>query len=300
MKFNKLFFDQLAYLPEPDRDGKRLVLSGFPVFFLFSIVVLAGFAQIRPFAFLSIPDFQPEGLLKEREEKIYPVLVEQDYKPKPLTEQYRALSDVSAEGTGGITLNPGFHTLTPFDRLDLGGGSRGGSQESSRNSSETRPGDGMQQGRASTTSNGEGPLGNDAAFRIPQNYRFQADFALRYDGAAQLSVARQELAGFRYFQHMIRQIRENFSPPGLNYAYRDNAGLVISEPIHPQTVQVLFLLDPQGNVRDVRKVSSAGQKAVDDSCVNALAGQNFGVPPPEVFSQGPIFGINFIFPPFGY
>lgn len=300
MKFNKLFFDQVVSLPEPDRDGRRLVLAGFPVFFLFSIVVLAGFAQIRPLAFFSIPDFQPDGLLKDKEEKIYPVLVEQDYKPKPQTEQYRALSDVSAEGTGGITLNPGFHTLTPFDRMDLGGGSRGGAQNASQSSNETRPGDGMQQGRASNTSSGDGPLGNDAAFRIPQNYRFQEDFALRYDGASRLSVARQELAGFRYFQHMIRQIRENFAPPGLNYAYRDNAGTVENSPIIPQTVQVLFLLDPQGNVRDVRKVSSAGQKAVDDSCMNVLIGQNFGVPPPEIFAQGNIFGINFIFPPFGY
>jgi outer membrane biosynthesis protein TonB len=57
------------------------------------------------------------------------------------------------------------------------------------------------------------------------------------------------------------------------------------------------MLDPEGNVRDVRKVSSIGQKAVDDACVNVLKGQNFGVPPPEIFAQGNIFGINFIFPP---
>jgi len=295
MRFSKAYFDDLITTLPPDRDGRRLVFSGMPVFFLSAFLLFASYAQIRRFNVLPVPSFQPDALMDQKEDKIYPVLVEQDYKPRPETEQFRALSDVSAEGKGGITLTPGFHTLTPFDRLDIGGGSRAGSQ-SNASSNETRSGEGQQQGSTSQ-SRGDGQMSNDAMFRIPMNYRFQQDFSLRYDGSAQLSIARQELAGFRYFQHMLHQIRENFAPPGLNYAYRDMAGVVVSETISPQVVQVLFLLDPQGNVRDVRKVSSLGQRAVDESCINSLAGQNFGPPPPEVFAQGNIFGINFIFPP---
>lgn len=133
-------------------------------------------------------------------------------------------------------------------------------------------------------------------FKIPANYRFRKDFIFRYDQSSRLSVARQELVGFRYFQSMLRQIKDSFAPPGYNYAYRDFAGTVISQPIKPQTVKVQFLLDDDGLVRDVRIISSMGQPAVDQACVNALRDQNFGVPPPEIFEAGHIFGIDFVFP----
>lgn len=283
----------LLTTPPGDRDSKRLVLSGLPVFLLLFFAVFTMSAASRQFSLLTPPPLQ-EMLQKPQEDKIDPVLVEQDYKPKPETDQVRALSDVTAEGKGALTLNPGFHTLTPFDRLDLSSQGQAGAASNARNKAE---GEGPSQNAANQGSaNAAGNAGNDAMFRIPQNYRFQSDFALRYDGSSQLSIARQELAGFRYFQKMLRQIEETFSPPGMNYSYQDIAGRVINEPIRPGVVQIQFLLDTEGNVRDVRRVSGMGQMAVDEACMNALRGQNFGVPPPEVFSQGPIFGINFIFP----
>ena len=111
-----------------------------------------------------------------------------------------------------------------------------------------------------------------------------------------LHIGQRQLADNFDRAKMLRQIEETFSPPGMNYSYQDIAGRVINEPIRPGVVQIQFLLDTEGNVRDVRRVSGMGQMAVDEACMNALRGQNFGVPPPEVFSQGPIFGINFIFP----
>ena len=296
MKFSRAYFNQLLSPRAPNVDDRRLVLAGLPVYMVAAMSVFLVYAQARRLMFMDVPAFEKQLSGEKKDEKIYPVLVEQNYRPKPETDQYRALSDVSAEGKGFLTLNPGFHALTPYDRLELSAASRGSQSASSDNSANAAEGQGGKQG-GNTGSNAPGNIGDDANFRIPQNYRFRQDFALRYDGSSRLSLARKELAGFRYFQKMIRQIEENFSPPGLNYAYRDNAGLVTSEPVIPQSVQVLFMLDPEGNVRDVRKVSSIGQKAVDDACVNVLKGQNFGVPPPEIFAQGNIFGINFIFPP---
>lgn len=288
------FFKDILFTPSGDRDSKRLVLSGVPVFFFLCFSAFSMSAASRQFSILA-PSPVQELLQKNHEPRIDPVLVEQDYKPRPETDQVRALSDVTAQGTGALTLNPGFHTLTPFDRMDLS------SQGQAAAASNPRPkteGEGPSQNTAAQgTASSQGNAGNDAMFRIPQNYRFQSDFALRYDGSSQLSIARQELAGFRYFQKMLRQIEETFSPPGMNYSYYDVAGRVTSEPIRPGVVQVQFLLDPEGNVRDVKRITSMGQAAVDEACMNALRGQNFGVPPPEVFSQGPIFGINFIFPP---
>ncbi len=295
MKLSRAYFNDLLTAPPPDEDGRRLVYSGLPVYIALSLAVFMMYAQARRLVFVDMPSFEKEMGVQPKEEKIYPVLVEQDYRPKPETEQYRALSDVSAQGKGFLTLNEGFHTLTKDDRLSLAAASRGGSSQSSDTTSHAEGIGGNQGGKSAASA--QGTSGDDSQFRIPMNYRFQQDFALRYDGTERLSLARQELAGFRYFQRMIRQIEENFSPPGLNYAYRDMAGEVSSQPIIPQSVQVQFLLDREGNVRDVRKVSSIGQKPVDDACINVLKGQNFGVPPPEIFAQGNIFGINFIFPP---
>ncbi|MCB1140147.1 MAG: energy transducer TonB [Leptospiraceae bacterium] len=132
--------------------------------------------------------------------------------------------------------------------------------------------------------------------RIPANYRFQNDFSLRYDQSASLSIPRRELEGYKYFRDLLRQVRSNFAPPGLNLAYRDSAGVVISQPIKPQVVRVLFLIDEEGTVRDTRVVSSMGQQPVDQACVRSLEGHNFGKPPPEIFKHGNIFGISFVFP----
>jgi len=291
--FKRINFPDWLVTPPGDRDSRRLVFSGLPVYLLLCFAVFSANAASRQFSLLSATPVE-QMLQQPQEDNIDPVLVEQDYKPLPETEQVRALSDVTAQGKGALTLNPGFHTLTPFDRLDLSSQGSAGAATSGKKTE----GDGPSQNTAAQgNSTAQGNAGNDAAFRIPQNYRFQSDFALRYDGSSQLSIARQELAGFRYFQRMLRQIEETFAPPGMNYSYQDVAGTVTSEPIRPGVVQVQFLLDREGNVRDVRKVTSMGQIAVDESCMNALRGQNFGVPPPEVFSQGPIFGINFIFPP---
>jgi TonB family protein len=306
----------LRELPaDPDRNfEERFFRSALWVSILFSLTFASIFLRQMPSLAL---DVMHQVLAPDPAWSIYPVLVDQMNPSPPVPGQMRAYSDVTSGGRGGITAETGFHTLSSDDTLFIslsGGGGEGGSSapagaDSSSSGTVSDPDAPAQTGlerRPASGQGGEGPSralpgnpgnGEDLPMRIPMNYRFRDDFALRWDSSPSISIATQELAGYKYFRDMMRQIRENFAPPGLNLAWRDQAGTIISQPIKPQVVRVLFLLDREGTVRDVRIVSSMGQVPVDEACYRVLYNQNFGPPPPEVFKHGNIFGINFLFPP---
>ncbi len=315
-KMHRIFFKGSS----ENADTLRLTAAGIPVFLILS--VLYGYLFTEKKSFLS--SYSVKTAAEAFREEFYPVLLEQPDVTESVREEKRALSDVTSGGSGKISEQKGFHTLTPYDQLRISPGGDQGSQSAvearsgrSRQYShtaftaaetETLPEkDGLLQRIVKTQETQKAAHGKDGAseqsapspdpdYKIPANYRFRNDFLLHYDDSQRLIIARQELQGFRYFQNMLRQIRSSFSPPGFNFAYRDYAGTVINQPVKPQTVQVLFSLDPDGRVRDVRVTASLGQTAVDQACINALAGQNFGPPPPEIFRHGNIFGINFVFP----
>ncbi len=301
-------------LPRANDDDHRLIAAGVPVLLVFSLVFGQIYARhIAPIlSTLNEPQLVAQN--RERMQRVYPVLVEQEFAPKAQSNQIRALSDVSAEGQGAITVAPGFHTLTADDTMELGGSpavpaaqpqQEERSQDQRRRptgegdnidpQNEARP-DPERKSTASNNPGNSGQKGTGRLTRIPANYRFQQDFALRYDGREMFSIAREELVGAPYFRRMIRQIREGFPLLG-NWAYRDPYGVVVNEQVKPQIVRVQFLLDPDGRVIDVKIVESIGQSRVDEACVNTLKNQNFGPPPPEVVERfGYIFGINFVFP----
>lgn len=311
-----------------EESDRRLTYASVPVFFLFSLLFSHYYLQARsgmdPVKVQFLQEIAPE----RSSEKIFPVLITQpEFEEEDVPDQQRALSDRSVRGRGGITKEKGFHTLTEYDTFlpqkpsEESASSRQG-RESGQQSSESMKdlseedvsdveytGDlyhkkklankqnrdsSMPSGSGSST--GEGRAQEKRDYRIPTNYRFRRDFVLQYDGSRHTAIATKELVGFSYFKGMMRQIRESFAPPGYNFAYQDRAGTVISQPIKPQSVQVLFSLDEEGYVRDVRVVSSLGQEAVDRACMDTLRNQNFGRPPPEIFQNGNVFGINFIFP----
>ncbi len=275
-----------------DETEKRLVFSGLPVFLLSSLVIGL---------FYSSGSLLPSDAARNRaarqlagqDNQVYQVLVEQQYSPPPKTKQIRALSNVTAEGTGRLTRQKGFHTLTPHDTFRMEGGKSKGTE-----------GDGkrFRDGPGPFKSGRRGGTGGDnrAMMRIPSNYRFEQATRLGFTVGGPLSIPRVKFEGFRYFQKMLRQIRAKFSPPGANYVYRDQYGTFTQNTIKPQVVKVLFLIDKQGRVLDVRVVSRTVQKIVEQACVESLMGQNFGPPPPAVLKKGNIIGINFIFPPIGF
>jgi len=299
---NRNFFNNIFTVDSVNEDEQRLILSSLPVFFLFSFFLAGQLApELSGIFYLEDQSFSMEK--DARQSKIFPVLVEQRDKVDPKTDQIRALSDVDSEGSGGITTTYGFHTLTPHDMLTLSKSMKSESSEKQNRDIKKETGEdgekqmvSMNTVSASSKSSPSPVIGNEDMFRIPANYRFRNDFSLRYDGNGPVTLARQQLVGFRYFQNMLRYLRDNFAPPGMNSAYRDSAGLVISQSIKPQVVKVLFLLGKDGRVYDVRVVSSMGQRAVDQACIDILRGHNFGPPPHEIFYEGNIFGINFIFP----
>ncbi|MCR9143872.1 MAG: energy transducer TonB [bacterium] len=290
-------------------DDRRLIVSAVPVLFVCAFVFAAIYSErIAPILSRINQPLEVQALQEQRQ-KVYRVLVEQEYKPEAKTLQERALSDVTAEGTGAITLAKGFHTLANDDTFEQGGApatpaARTPAQQSndaertpegpgeSLPDDSRRPQPNAPQAEAQTARPNPGRL-----TRIPANYRFREDFALRYDGQDLFSIARQELVGYQYFRRMMRQIRDGFPLLG-NWSYRDPYGVVVNEQVKPQVVSVQFLVDDTGRVMDVKVVSSIGQRVVDEACVNALQHQNFGPPPPEVLNTyGNIFGIRFLFPP---
>lgn len=290
-------------------DDRRLITSAVPVLFLCAFIFGAIYTERIAPILSRINEPQQMQVMQEQRQKVYPVLVEQEYRPEVRTLQERALSDVSAEGTGAITLAKGFHTLANDDTFEQGGAPtnpatapakqpeqatpefEGPGESTPENQQQTRP-----QPSPQTETQAARPNPGRQT-RIPANYRFREDFALRYDGQDLFSIARQELVGYQYFRRMMRQIRDSFPLLG-NWSYRDSYGVVVNEQVKPQIVAVQFLVDDMGRVMDVKVVSSIGQRVVDEACVNALIHQNFGPPPPEVLNTyGNIFGIRFLFPP---
>ncbi|MEQ8351610.1 MAG: energy transducer TonB [Leptospiraceae bacterium] len=310
----------------------RILLAGGCVVFLFASSVSFLITEERDSRIVELFDRMMSSEQPSRS-MVYPVLLEQDYAAPVTRSEKAALSDVNAGGSGGLTERYGFHTLSRDDVLQVsygstrsgqavesGGGPGGGqsateaayqgfdsgdgpggpperNQSQQQNNQSRNNNNNERQATTGTNQQGQSDRATESMpMRIPANYRFQNDFAMRYDQSTSLSIPRRELEGYKYFRDLLRQVRSNFAPPGLNLVYRDSAGTVLSQPIKPQVVRVLFLIDEEGTVRDTRVVSSMGQRPVDQACVRSLEGHNFGPPPPEIFKHGNIFGISFIFP----
>lgn len=291
-------------LPEEEEGDNRLLYSASFVILIFSLIF--GHLITRNFLFQLMEGNLEEEILAENEkEKIYEVLVEQQFINPEKKDEYKALSNKDSAGGGGLTQETGFHTLTPFREFLYGNNATKPSQEKPNQEKSQKEEDVFEIGvfksdpvtSQSTESSPNSKPQQSQMLKIPFNYRFQQDFLFRWDGAKALTVPTKELAGFYYFKNMLKLIEQSFAPPGGgNFAYRDIAGVVVREGIKPGVAKVQFLLSESGKVLDVKLVSSQGQTMVDGACMDSIRGQNFGPVPEEVKSRGLIFGINFIFP----
>jgi hypothetical protein len=287
-------------------DDRRLLLSAGFVFLILSLIISHLFAKNLLWKMLGT-EGNEELVQKAKEEKIYNVLVEQDFKDKSVKDQVKALSDVDAAGSGGLTEKEGFHTMSPFYEFMMGA-RPSTAQPDSKDVSKNKEDDLYEVGIFKAdplfkpnpkVNSSASPSVSGSETKIPANYRFQQDFLFRWDGSKALSIPRKQLAGYHYFKAMLRKIENNFYPPGGgNFAYRDPAGYVIREGILPGEVKVVFMLNDSGDVVDISLAASPGQKIVDKACLDSIRGQNFGVVPVEVKQNGLVFGINFIFPDF--
>ncbi|WP_016752447.1 TonB-dependent receptor [Leptospira kirschneri] len=294
-------YSEYSGIPE---DDQRLIYASFLVLALASFFTAHLLTRNMLWKILgSEPMVKMES--NEEKEKIYEVLLEQDFVDKNVKDEYKALSNVDATGAGGITKKQGFHSASPFREFIMGSLARRPSetqkQETKEKNDEKVFEVGIYKIDPVQTTNTDNTKQNTQTYgkttKIPFNYRFEQDFLFRWDGNQALSIPRKKLAGYEYFKRMLKQIEGSFAPPGGgNYAYRDMAGTVVREGILPGQVKVLFMLSEGGQVLDTRLVSSQGQDVVSQACVDSIRGQNFGKVPDEVKAQGLIFGINFIFP----
>jgi hypothetical protein len=289
-------------LPEKE-EGERRLLFSFAFVVLIASLVLGHLITRNMLWKMLGEESASEVMTPEEKEKIYDVLVEQQFINPDKKDEYKALSNRDSAGGGGLTEKQGFHTLSPFREFIFGSQNSTPSKEQPK-SEQTKEEDlfevGILKADPKTNSNSEESPNQNASSgqmtKIPFNYRFQQDFLFRWDGAKALTVPTKQLAGFHYFKNMLKRIEESYAPPGGgNYAYRDMAGIVKKEGIKEGQTKVLFLLSEAGQVIDVKLVSSQGQTIVDESCMDAIRGQNFGVVPEEIKAKGLIFGINFIF-----
>ncbi|TGK31821.1 TonB-dependent receptor [Leptospira gomenensis] len=295
-------YSEYSGIPE---DDKRLIYASFLVLAIASFFTAHLLTRNMLWKILgSEPLVKMES--NEEKEKIYEVLLEQDFVDKNIKDEYKALSNVDAAGAGGITKKEGFHSSSPFREFVMGSVARRRSEERQKQQSLEKNDEksfevGIYKIDPVQTSTSEESKQSTPTYgkttKIPFNYRFEQDFLFRWDGNQALSIPRKKLAGYEYFKRMLKQIEGSFAPPGGgNYAYRDMAGTVVREGILPGQVKVLFMLSEGGQVLDTRLVTSQGQDVVSQACLDSIRGQNFGKVPDEVKAQGLIFGINFIFP----
>ncbi|MBF3376117.1 energy transducer TonB [Leptospira borgpetersenii] len=294
-------YSEYSGIPEDDR---RLIYASFLVLVLASFFTAHLLTRNMLWKILgSEPMVKMES--NEEKEKIYEVLLEQDFVDKNIKDEYKALSNVDAAGAGGITKKEGFHSASPFREFIMGSMARRPSEAQKQEAKEKNDEKVFEVGiykidpvqTANTEETKQSSQTYGRMTKIPFNYRFEQDFLFRWDGNQALSIPRKKLAGYEYFKRMLKQIEGSFAPPGGgNYAYRDMAGTVVREGILPGQVKVLFMLSEGGQVLDTKLVSSQGQDVVSQACVDSIRGQNFGKVPDEVKAQGMIFGINFIFP----
>ncbi|TGL59135.1 TonB-dependent receptor [Leptospira ognonensis] len=290
-------------LPENEEGERRLFYSASFVVLICSLFL--GHFVTRNMLWKMLGEENSTMMLPaEEKEKIYDVLVEQQFINPEKKDEYKALSNQDSAGGGGITENQGFHTLSPFREFIFGSAASNPSKAQPK-AEQSKEEDIFEVGifkadPISKQNQEESPNQSQSSgkmMKIPFNYRFQQDFLFRWDGAKALTVPTKQFAGFYYFKNMLRRIEESFAPPGGgNFAYRDMAGTVVREGIKPGETRVQFLLSEGGQVLDVKLISSQGQVVVDQSCMDSIRGQNFGPVPEEIKAKGLIFGINFIFP----
>lgn len=299
-----------AELEKLSDDDRRMFFSAGTVLLILAFIISHLYTKNLLWRFLGTDKPLQELNSTLNKEKVYNVLVEQDFKDKSVKDQIKALSDADAAGTGGLTEKEGFHSLSPFYEFLMGAKGSAASVPNEAASKNKKEDEVYEVGiyKADPVSKPVVKAPPSTSFsqatpsqqtKIPANYRFQQDFLFRWDGSQALSIPRKQLAGYHYFKSMLRKIENSFYPPGGgNFAYRDSRGYMIREGIVPGEVKVMFLLNDTGDVIDIKLVSSMGQKIVDTACLDSIRGQNFGAVPAEVKENGMTFGINFIFPEF--
>lgn len=173
-------YSEYSGIPEDDR---RLIYASFLVLVLASFFTAHLLTRNMLWKILgSEPMVKMES--NEEKEKIYEVLLEQDFVDKNIKDEYKALSNVDAAGAGGITKKEGFHSASPFREFIMGSMARRPSEAQKQEAKEKNDEKVFEVGiykidPVQTTNTEETKQSSQTYGRmtkIPFNYRFEQDF----------------------------------------------------------------------------------------------------------------------------
>lgn len=221
---------------------------------------------------------------KEPKDKIYRVLIENKTPPKKekRRDTVRFLSKERREARGKITPEKGFWAWGKREAFSWG----------------SKPSQVELKKIIKTPLKRKAPLLKNP-LKIPAHYRFRREFALSWDRKGFPQIPTVYWKHYEYFKKMLRKIQDNWAPPGgrpyptYADAYKSLGyvpGYFQVKPFPSQDVYVVFSLDKEGNVGDVKVVKSLGYKMLDEACKDAIIrSKNFSPPPKELLQNGVLY-----------
>ncbi|MDH7554510.1 MAG: energy transducer TonB [Spirochaetota bacterium] len=145
--------------------------------------------------------------------------------------------------------------------------------------------------------------GDNEFTRIPDKYSITPKNALFFTSDGFFSFNTVKFKPFEYFKNMKDKVAANWHPPLLAnaviYGYNPMTGSMAPGrmrimAVPTQDVKLYFTMDREGNVLDIVLVDSLGNKAIDESCIDAIRlSKNFGKVPDEI--KGKVIVIPFLF-----
>ncbi|MGQ9843369.1 MAG: energy transducer TonB family protein [Spirochaetota bacterium] len=145
--------------------------------------------------------------------------------------------------------------------------------------------------------------GDSEFTRIPDKYSINPKNALFFSSDGFFSFNTVKFKPFEYFKNMKDKVAANWHPPLLAnaviYGYDPMTGSLAPGrmrimAVPTQDIKLYFTMDRDGNVLDVVLVDSLGNKAIDESCIDAIRlSRNFGKVPQEI--KGKVIVIPFLF-----
>ncbi len=151
---------------------------------------------------------------------------------------------------------------------------------------------------------GKTTWGKQKRTSIPTHYKFRRRFALSWDMKGEPRIPTKHYKHYQYFKDMIVKIREHWAPPGGQpfptfgdsyHSITPTPGRMTYAAFPTQAIKVVFMLNEEGDVIDIKLWESLGYKSLDQSCIESIErSRNFGPPPTELVADGSMI-VPFVF-----
>jgi TonB family protein len=130
---------------------------------------------------------------------------------------------------------------------------------------------------------------------IPDNYNLRREFIFSWDRNGQPVIPSMFYKHFAYFKSMLDKIQTNWAPPGGSpfpiYGNEYNSygyvpGRSSYQTFPDQEILIVFTVEPNGDINEIKLLTSMGFDSLDRSCKDAISrSKNFGPPPPELIEN---------------